>query len=129
MPLDQHIPAPVVEKGELSDDAKIALSMADIFYDAAVTDCYVTRALVAALRVGLSQLSDADFQNMWLEIDEEEVSDWMVEARQASPSENDGLAQPPIVTELKSRQVAVAGFGGTEEDLADLRRAGLVADG
>ena len=80
---DRPMP-PVVEHVDLSDDAKLALNLADVFYEAACTDCYVTRALVAALQHGIAMLTEEDFRNMILEIDDDLVVDRFHEARDSA---------------------------------------------
>ena len=78
---------PIIEKTELSDEAKLSLSLADVFYDAACTDCYVTRSLVTALRTGIAALPEDDFRNMVLEIDDELVVDEFHQARETAREE------------------------------------------
>ena len=72
---------PEVDRIEMSDDAKLALALADIFYEAALTDCYVTRALVVAIEHGIALLTEDDFRNMILELTDEFVVDRFHEAR------------------------------------------------
>ena len=80
MPPHKPMP-PLVEEADLSDEAKLALSLANVFYEAACTDCYVTRALVEALENGISLLSENDFSNMIMEIEDDIVLDCFTQAR------------------------------------------------
>ena len=66
---------PEVDRTKMSADAKLALDLADVFYEAALTDCYVTTALVTAIENGIALLTVEDFTNVIMDIHNESVVD------------------------------------------------------
>ncbi len=102
---------PIEERIERSRESRLCEALADLFYEAAVTDCYVTRALIKALDGGLPGLSDREFGDMFAEVDDEDLSEWFWQAYARRPK---AAAESPA-----------PGLGGTEEDLSDLRRTGF----
>ena len=115
MPIEVHIDA--------SEEAVLCAVLADLFDEAAETDCYVTRALIEALARGLRHLSERDFGNMLSEVDDEDLYDWMSKQR----SQGDRVSVRLILDGDRRKNEHAPGLGGTEEDLADLRRTGFAA--
>ncbi len=106
---------PIEECIERSGASHLCESLTDVFFEAAETDCYVTRALVEAMFRGLAALSEDDFRNMVAEVHDDDLQDWMWRAFE------NRIADQPVVVEATPPPC----FGGTEEDLSDLRRSGL----
>ena len=75
---------PFPDDPDRSEESCPCERLADLFHEAAETDCYVTRALVAALQYGIAMLTEEDFRNMILEIDDDLVVDRFHEARDSA---------------------------------------------
>ena len=115
---------PIEERIERSRESRLCEALADLFYEAAVTDCYVTRALIKALDGGLPGLSDREFGDMFAEVEDEDLSEWFWQAF----SRRTAAGPPPTHEGLFCRSQA-PGLGGTEEDMADLQRTGFATGG
>ena len=106
---------PIPDDPDRSEESRLCDRMADLFHEASETDCYVTRALIKALGTGLAQLSESEFGDMFAEVHDEDLHDWMRKAYNRAST-----CRP----EVEERELSPS-LGGTEEDLSDLRRAGL----
>lgn len=122
--MSESVRMPIEERIERSRESRLCEALADLFYEAAVTDCYVTRALIKALDGGLPDLSDREFGDMFAEVDNEDLSEWFWKAY----SRRTAGVPPPAHQGLHSRLEA-AGLSGTEEDLSDLQRTGFARGG
>lgn len=189
--MSKSVRMPIEERIERSRESLLCEALADLFHEAAVTDCYVTRALIEALDGGLPGLSDQEFGDMFAEVEDEELSEWFWQAYSrgtagSRETEEEDLQAFPFLVEdgpepnawqlatlegianalgctlvllstaqvetlrelaaedgiAENRWIANAmqaharrpkaapespapGFGGTEEDLSDLRRTGF----